>query len=462
MYGIYDLKRRKLDFQAVEYTCFETPEILALYDGTAGSRFAEFVENGDFDADWMSAFAGPFQLILYEKKSEELLISQHLFGNGKNLYYSIHEDILYFASSLHEVKHVVKQPFRLNTPMLPHFFYNGFLGSSHTLIAGVYKLEAATCYIVNETGIHKKRLELKQAQTEEEAGIPGGALEAKYQDALNDCMQALGALTDRPVGIALSGGFDSNCLLYDYKRKFPQKTVHAFSVGGSRGIDETKAASAIAAQYQNVVFHTSLVTPETLEHLDEIVAVLEGAVYERGIFLQYELARLVQKHHTQYLICGECADQVFHSNTYKKIPEDTFLYGYTETPLQMAAYAVLKKSRMMMDAFGIKAVYPFLSPGMVRVGFLSRTINGTTKEFHKRQCRNMLPETVMAYVEKKGGSTDLSALFPEGLDCELEVRNCKYYSGDFMLTKKFDGGESLRDYYLSLLFLESFEKQFCD
>ena len=98
---------------------------------------------------------------------------------------------------------------------------------------------------------------------------------------------------------------------------------------------------------------------------------------------------------------------------------------------------------------------------MIRVGFKSQDINGTTKEFHKMQCKKMLPESILELMEKKGGSTDLSALFPENFDINHEIKKCKYYSKDFMISKKYDQEESLRDYYLSLLFLESFEKQFC-
>ncbi len=237
--------------------------------------------------------------------------------------------------------------------------------------------------------------------------------------------------------------------------------MKAFSVGGARGVDETPIASKIASLYDGVKFSSSLVTTETICHLDEIVEMLEGAVYERGIFLQYELAKLLRENSISKLYCGECADQVFHENTYKAIPQDTFLYGYSDTPYQMAVYAVLKKNKMIMDAYGIDSIYPFLTTEMIDVGYKTRTINGATKEFHKTQCRKMFPQAVLDLIEKQGGTTDLSALFEPDFDCGAAVKKCKYYSPDFMLTQKYPPDEAVRDYYLTLLFIESFEKQFC-
>ena len=461
MYVIYDKKSNQLKCEPCEYTCFETTSVIVLYDGIPSPFFHEMLDHANANVDWMRAFAGPFLLLLYIKESGDLILTQHLFGNGKNLYFKENDNTIYLASSLQELRHILNQPFRLNVAMLPHYFYNGFLANAHTLVAGVYKLEAATSYIIKNGKIQKNKIKFNEDSKDNEDEISSGLLTSGYEEALSNSIQLLASMAGKTKALALSGGYDSNCLLYKLRQLFPDKEIRAFSVGGVIGVDETETAFKIANQYDNVSFYKSLVSPKTLEHLDEIVAILEGSVYERGIFLQFELSRLLQKHEVTHLICGECADQVFHVNTYEDIPEATFLYGYRETPLQMAVYAVLKKSRMMLEAHGIQGLYPFLNPEMVRIGFETRKINGITKEFHKTQCRNMLPDPVIEMIGKQGGSTDLSTLFPDDFDC-AEMKKCKYYSEDFILTQKYNHEEALRDYYLSLLFLESFEKQFCD
>ena len=87
MYGTYDMKRKILKIESVEYACFENLKVIIFYDGIPSPQFYTLIEKNSFDVDWMSAFIGPFQLIAFKKNSGELLITQHFFGNGKNLYF---------------------------------------------------------------------------------------------------------------------------------------------------------------------------------------------------------------------------------------------------------------------------------------------------------------------------------------------------------------------------------------
>lgn len=461
MYCVYLGKDKKFDIKSEEYTCCENSRILALYDGVPNEKFTSLLENEIYDADWMNAFLGPFQLIVFNKISGELLITQHFFGNGKNLYYHKSDSDIYFSSSLKKMRILLNKSFRLNRGMLPHFLYNGFIAGEHTLVEGVYKLEAGVCYVIKGNVIEKRHLLSKIVVASSNEHFSEEELEIEYNYAIQESVSCATQNKNEILNIALSGGYDSNCILYNLRKIFPNQAIYAFSVGGVKGVDETQIASGITLLYNDVSFFKSLVTPKTLDSLDEIVEILEGSVYERGIFLQYELAKMLHEHKVTTFICGECADQVFHQNTYEDTPPNIFLYGYKETPYQMAVYAVLRKSRMMMDAFGIQTYYPFLTPKLIDIGYKTRSYNGVSKEFHKAQCKKKLPNQVVELIGKQGGSTDLSALFPDDFDCSSEIKKRKYYAEDFMLTKKYAKEEAERDYYLNLLYLESFERQFC-
>ena len=454
MYGIYDIKKKRLRIESKEYFYYEDDKYIICYDGHI--KFENPFEKKSDSFDFKELFIDTFLLIRFDKNTGSLLISQHLFGNGKNIFFIKTFDELIFASSLSELKRIAKIPFKLNVEMLPYYFYNGFIPGTHTLIKGVWKLEAGVSLHVDGSCIRKESLFLHSKYTD----TSSTNLDEIYKSALMESIQNEAYNIEEPVSIALSGGYDSNCILFSIKELWPSKRINAFSIGGINGIDETKVASQIAEMYQSVQFFSGLVTPDTLKHMDEIVYILEGTVYERGIFLQYELAKLMKAHSIHNLICGECADQVFHQNTYNPIPENTFLYGYLDTPFQMASYVVLKKNRLIMNAFGIDVRYPFLTPCMMDIGYKTRHINGTTKEFHKRMCRELLPRKVSELVSKQGGTTDLISLLDGNISKLLEKH--KYYSPSFKITEKYSKEEAIRDYYLSLLYLESFEKQFCD
>lgn len=458
MFITYDIRDRIADFECEEYQFVENNTCIAFFDGQPSNLLESFLSEANSDIDWMEAFIGPFVLVVYYKITGRIHIVQHYFGNGKNLYFCRNEEKIVLASSLNSIKKVTSMCFRLNVPMLPYYFYNGFLPGTHTLIDGVQKLETGTTVIIDGNLIRKDKMSFSDKYTDSvSCGLDeayAAALEKSILDVTRDIIE--------PFPIALSAGYDSNCILYNIIRLLPDQPINAFSVGGVNGVDETGTAARIARCYQSVSFRSAFVSPETLDHLDEIVSALEGSVYERGIFLQYELASLLKATAIKHLICGECADQVFHKNTYSYVPDNTFLYGYLDTPFQMAVYVVLKKNRMIMDSFGIETRYPFLTPRMIEIGYKTRHMNGNTKEFHKAQCKKFLPLEVVGLIAKQGGSTNLASLFPEGFDCSAELEKRKFYSADFKLTGKYDHQEAIRDYYLSLLYLESFEKQFCD
>ena len=64
--------------------------------------------------------------------------------------------------------------------------------------------------------------------------------------------------------------------------------------------------------------HTALTDKDTLSTLPDLVWRLEGAVYEVGNFLQYELNRTLAENGVKRIFCGECADQVLHEDYLQK------------------------------------------------------------------------------------------------------------------------------------------------
>ena len=82
MYVIYDKKSNQLKFESCEYTCFETTSVIVLYDGIPSPFFQEMLDHANANVDWMRACAGPFLLLLYIKESGDLILTQHLIGNG--------------------------------------------------------------------------------------------------------------------------------------------------------------------------------------------------------------------------------------------------------------------------------------------------------------------------------------------------------------------------------------------
>ena len=408
-------------------------------------------------ADLYRSFDGPFLLLVYVKADRRLVIRQSFFGSPVNLWLAENDDAFVLSDSLRLLRRELHRRFTFNTQVLPQFLYNGFVKGSGTLIRHIGKLPPSCLLRLSRDGI--------SFAPDRPVFAPYSgdlSLEERYCELVRAAVERAAGSPSEACHITLSAGFDSNCILWHIRRLFPEKPVKAYSVGGIRGVDETGTAKKIASYYGNVSFSSSLVTAETLTHMDEIVSRLEGSVYERGIFLQYELGRLLTGSGCQRIICGECADQVFHSRLFDKAPEDTFFFDYSHHPYEMASYVVLRKNITMMRSMGVAVEYPFLDSELLRLGYDTRGMNGATKEFHKAMCRRLLPENVMALVSKQGGTTDMAALFDDKTDYARQARKFRFYDPGFEITRRFPPDEARRDYYLTLAYLESFCKQFTD
>lgn len=116
----------------------------------------------------------------------------------------------------------------------------------------------------------------------------------------------------------------------------------------------------------------------------------------------------------------------------------------------------------MLRSFGITGIYPYLDADVVGAGAMTRSENGTNKAFHRLQCKRHLPSEIFNKLCKVGGSTQLLPLIDKNKDYETLCKKSIYYDPAFRYTKKYPREESVVDYYLSLKYIESFERQFCD
>lgn len=407
----------------------------------------------------LTAALGVYTQFTYNKEKKTLETKEEYPGGKAWIYMMDEGNRIYFSSSLRTMKEKRGVSFVLNEGILPHFMYNGFLYGKHTLVCGVFKLEPGICLIFDRERIYRQVISYSYDEAEVES------YEENYQRVLEDAIRKSmehQLRIDKKVNLTLSAGYDSNCILHIVKKYYPDEMVNAYTIGGYKGVNEIENAKKIAAFYQDVNLRIGMVTPDTLEALEDMVERLEGGVYERGIFLQYELAKLLKKSECKSIICGECADQIFNKNYYAPVQQDNFLFDYENHPKQMGAYVVKKKNELMLNSFGIEVQYPFLEKQLRHMAYLLRHKNGIGKTFHIQMCKNWFPKSVLSYVEKKGGSTDLEALFETNGDIAAAMKKSPFFSEEYHITEKYPREEAERDYYLTLKYVELFKKRFCD
>ena len=147
--------------------------------------------------------------------------------------------------------------------------------------------------------------------------------------------------------------------------------------------------------YNNISLFTAYTDSKTLSNLPDIVWRLEGVTYECGIFLQYELFRLLHDCNQSFMICGEGADQVMNVwclDEHRIFPNSkNNLYKVSDFPYLFISNLVLKKSGILANSFGIETRYPYLDNEFIFIAKALAPLNGIDKSFHISRCKSTLP-----------------------------------------------------------------------
>ncbi|MGN0172212.1 MAG: asparagine synthase-related protein [Acutalibacteraceae bacterium] len=375
---------------------------------------------------------GVYLLLVYSKVDRILRIFQHRTTSPVTLYYTVFDNKCYYGTSLKTLLFESGIPRALNEDALEDFIINGYLYGRDTLAKDVEKIEAFKALRVSAaapTPVEQIAVSYPVAQMSK-----GEALDRwkpVLDQAIERCFEG-----EAEINAPLSSGYDSSYVVHVASEN-GQAPINAFSVGGKFGKNELPIVQENVKLYDKVKLTTALTDDNTLQNLPDIVWRLEGAVYESGLFLQYELANLVKKSGKSYLICGECADQVMNEwylNEQRIHPEKPdgkpIYYEFSEYPYIFGSYLILKKNGILANSFGIETRYPYLDDDFVSVANAVRLLSSKDKRCHVANCRECLPKEVIANISKIGGATECHSLFntpAEMKEFMAKVQNSAFY-----------------------------------
>lgn len=413
---------------------------------------------------------GVFSLVIKDNRINKLFVFQDPFGCNQSVYFHKNGKILFISSQL---KKIILQDrnekWEFNTKAIKIFLKKGYIPNKETLVKGINKVPSKKYLEVNiKTGkanlkrYRYKNIELKDKVTKE---LYNKVFEKVCTSSVNN-----------DIAITLSSGYDTNYILYTLNNN-TKKDITAFSIGGKIGRNEVPDAKRISNYYDNVNFYSKLVDGSSLNCYPEIVWALEGAIYESGIFLQYELAKLIKDYGKSDIILGECADQVLNYELYhpilalinkvkfciprliKKMAKNID-YKPNKDIYDMASYKVIKKNGILMNYFDVNPEYPYLKKDFVEVAKKAVKIGEKEKQYHKKVINSLLPDKITNILKKIGGATELKTLFIGEIKLEDIKGICE--KNRFYKAKKFDDEFYEIDYFMKLIYLELFEKIFFD
>lgn len=254
---------------------------------------------------------GIFAFALWDSRDKVLYLVRDRIGI-KPLYVWREGGKILFSS---EVKAIFEHPEvrrQLNTDALHWYLRLGYVPGEDTLFKGIHRLPAGHFARIAQGSYELHRYYEQPAQTDDLCG-------ADAEEAIRETVDKAVArqlVSDRPLGVFLSGGIDSSTVLDSMSRV--RSSIDTYSLGfdlhGHEQTDKFNADFLIArrtAAHYGTNHHEFMLGSDDLPQLfEEVIRHLDEPVGNATALAQYSLSKLAKESVT-VVLCGDGGDELF-------------------------------------------------------------------------------------------------------------------------------------------------------
>jgi asparagine synthase (glutamine-hydrolysing) len=253
---------------------------------------------------------GMFALAIWDKKEKKLVLARDRVGI-KPLYYAIQNSHIFFSSEI-KALFVHRLTKEIDHPAMDLYMRLMYIPSPMTIFKGIHKLIPGQLLIWKEGNYNTKFF--WKLPERDEPFTDKKETKARLHQLLFDAVRRQ-LVSDRPVGIFLSGGIDSSTILA-LATKMNASPVKSFSIGFS-GIDEVEKYNADfllakkTAAFFKADHHEFLISPkQALTNFGKLVASMDEPISNPTHIPTYVLAREARKK-VVVALGGDGGDELF-------------------------------------------------------------------------------------------------------------------------------------------------------
>ncbi len=284
---------------------------------TMGERFSSVSDTEVLLRAWsvwgeacLNKLNGIFAFAIWDHHEERLTLVRDPVG-VKPLYYRVEGRRLWFSSELKALVHVGSGRPAIDQTSLDVYLRLLYVPAPRTMLEGIYKVPAGHL-LRFQKGVHEL---LAWTCIEEGERI------SSYQEARSLVRETVQAsverqlVSDRPVGVFLSGGIDSTIVLAAM-RQMVSGPIETFTISFTSDVDQQKynADADLArktAEHFGTNHHEIVVTPEDVMRVfDEVVWHMDEPIANHVQPATYLLAQAAKPHITVAL-GGDGGDELF-------------------------------------------------------------------------------------------------------------------------------------------------------
>ncbi|GAX60368.1 asparagine synthetase [Candidatus Scalindua japonica] len=278
---------------------------------------------------------GMFALGLWDAKREVLYLVRDRYGQKPLYYWHTSTDIAFSS----ELKSLTKYPYikkEIDIHSLSRYLSYEYIPAPHSIIKDVKKLlpghflrwEAGNVQI-------KQYWQIQFNGTEAIHSLSLPEIEHQLVDMLKRSVERR-LISDVPLGVFLSGGIDSSCIVALMSELMSTDQIKTFSIGfEEESFDESNYAKSVSRLF-GTTHHEQILTPEKMiKILPEVWDFIDEPFADASIIPTYLLSKFTREHVTVAL-GGDGGDELFAgydsfqahviSRYYEKIPG--FLHNF--------------------------------------------------------------------------------------------------------------------------------------
>jgi len=293
LYNFKELKRELSDYNFKTKT--DTEVILASYQ--------------KWGKECLKRFNGIFAFAIWDKKKQELFLARDQFG-VKPLYYYFDGQKFIFSSEIKGILcHSITR--ELDIDAINIFFRFLYIPEPKTPWKNIFKLPAAYCAIIkNNKLILERYWQIESFDTLSDKEEIKERIKGAFKKSVERQL-----ISDKPLGLYLSGGIDSTALL-GVMSELREKPVQTFSVGFDIDIQKEKynADFDIAkktAKYFQSEHHEVLVSATDVQNnFESVVSHADDLVCNHTQPTMHALAEFA-KQKVDVVLTGDGGDEIF-------------------------------------------------------------------------------------------------------------------------------------------------------
>jgi len=401
---------------------------------------------------------GVYFALVYDEKQEKVYLNQSEFGCPLPIYYTNVSGKFVLSTSMKTLLKETGITREFHFPSVLDFMsYSEIIPNEYTLVKGVEKLVT-----------HRNMtIDVRSAKRDIESFKPRDRIltkseaESQLLDSIGDKIkQVAGELRSKDYTQTLTGGWDSNLMLSFLNNAGPNR-INAVTINGGGTTNEIPAVEHVLKFYtkERVQYYTHTIQNSIFDFMPNIVWILEGYMFQTGMFLRYALSMLVRDIGSSSVFLGSGADPVLNSemgpggnvvyepysnrsgfdvirelkktvrnlcikstigdlyfamkreNDENWIKRKCLRPGFRERYNTQIDYN-MKMHELMLNSFGIQGLYPFINMNTVYCAKPLRPWN-RDKSLYKQKVKEYLGPDISSVLKKSYACVDTDNLFED-------------------------------------------------